>query len=81
MTFKQTEMEKTLSVSEMEPLNHKCLDFLIQQQLAFIAQFQKKPAVKCKNKHVKEYEIEIHLNSQVLQEAKLVRYAKCDKPL
>ena len=28
---------------------------------------------------MKEYEIEIHLNSQVLQEAKLVRYAKCDK--
>ena len=49
MTFKKTEMAKTLrnglSMIETNLLNHNWLDFAIQLGLA-LHQFQKKPAVK-----------------------------------
>ena len=44
-------------------------------------QFYNKVDVNIKKKCVKEYEIEIQFHSQVFQEAKLVWYAKCNKPL
>ena len=45
MTFKKAEMAKTLSMSEIDPHNHKRLDFTIYLGLA-LHQFQKKNAAK-----------------------------------